>query len=46
MVPPLIEDIMNNFIHKDEGIILENIGENGGFCDCYEGRLINPGHGN
>jgi N-acylglucosamine 2-epimerase len=46
MVGPLIEDIMNNFIDKEKGIILENVGENGEFCDCHEGRLINPGHGN
>lgn len=46
MVPPLIEDIMTNFLDKDHGIILENIGESGKFVDCHEGRLINPGHGN
>lgn len=46
MVKPLIEDIMNNFVCKDKGIILENInGEDNTFSDCYEGRVINPGHG-
>lgn len=29
MVGPLIDDIMNHFVDKEKGIILENIGENG-----------------
>ncbi|MEN9918266.1 MAG: hypothetical protein RL662_702, partial [Bacteroidota bacterium] len=46
MVPPLINDIMTDFLQKDKGIILENVGLDGSFSDSYEGRLINPGHGN
>ncbi len=46
MVPPLVEDIMTNFLQKDKGIILENIHPDGSFCDSFEGRLVNPGHGN
>lgn len=46
MVPPLIEDIMTNFLNKEHGIIMENVGANGAFCDSFEGRIINPGHGN
>jgi N-acylglucosamine 2-epimerase len=46
MVPVLIEDIMTNFLHPEKGIILENIYPNGDFCDSFEGRIINPGHGN
>lgn len=46
MVPPLVGDIMTNFLQKDTGIILENIYPDGTFCDSFEGRLVNPGHGN
>jgi N-acylglucosamine 2-epimerase len=45
-VPPLIDDIMNNFLHKEHGIIMENIYPDGSFSDSFEGRVINPGHGN
>ena len=46
MVPPLIEDIMTNFLNKEHGIIMENILPNGHLSDSFEGRQINPGHGN
>jgi len=46
MVPPLIEDIMTNFLNKEHGIIMENIYPDGHLCDSFEGRQINPGHGN
>jgi N-acylglucosamine 2-epimerase len=46
MVPPLIEDIMTNFLNKEHGIIMENVFLDGSFCDSFEGRQINPGHGN
>jgi N-acylglucosamine 2-epimerase len=46
MVPPLIEDIMTNFLNKEHGIIMENVFLDGTFCDSFEGRQVNPGHGN
>jgi N-acylglucosamine 2-epimerase len=46
MVPPLVEDIMSNFLNKEHGIIMENIFPDGQLCDSFEGRQINPGHGN
>lgn len=46
MIPPLIDDILNNFLQKDKNIILENIYPDGSFCDSFEGRVVNPGHGN
>jgi N-acylglucosamine 2-epimerase len=46
MVPPLIDDIMNNFLNKEHGIIMENVFPDGQLCDSFEGRQINPGHGN
>lgn len=46
MVPELVDDIMTNFLIKDKNIILENVYPDGSFCDSFEGRSINPGHGN
>ncbi len=46
MVPPLIEDIMTNFLNKEHGIIMENVYTTGEFSDSFEGRVVNPGHGN
>ena len=46
MVPTLIDDIMTHFLNKEHGIIMENVFPDGSFSDSFEGRLINPGHGN
>jgi N-acylglucosamine 2-epimerase len=46
MVPLLIDDIMTNFLNKEHGVIMENVFEDGSFSDSFEGRLVNPGHGN
>lgn len=46
MVPALIEDIMNHFLNKELGVIMENVFSDGSFSDSFEGRLVNPGHGN
>lgn len=46
MIPPLVDDIMTDFLQKEEGIILENVFLDGSFCDSFEGRVVNPGHGN
>ena len=51
--PPLVAStiresihlVMDVFYQKDSGLILENVDEQGNFCDCMEGRVINPGHG-
>ena len=43
-VIPLIQEIMDEFYQKDYGLILENIAPDGSFIDCFEGRLVNPGH--
>ena len=45
-IEPLIEEVMTVFYQKDYGLILENVAPDGSFVDCYEGRLINPGHTN
>jgi N-acylglucosamine 2-epimerase len=41
---PLITDIMTVFYQKDKGLILENVSPDGHFCNCFEGRQVNPGH--
>jgi len=45
-VKPLINEVMEVFYQKDTGLILENVAPDGSFCDCFEGRTINPGHTN
>lgn len=40
----VIDLIMNKFYHEESGLVLENISEKGEFVDCFEGRLLNPGH--
>lgn len=42
--PKVIHEVMNVFYQPDLGLILENVNADGGFCDSYEGRLLNPGH--
>jgi N-acylglucosamine 2-epimerase len=43
-IKPLTEDILHVFYQEDLGLILENVTPDGHFCDCFEGRLVNPGH--
>lgn len=42
--PQVIHDVMEVFYHKQTGLILENVAPDGSFADCFEGRLLNPGH--
>lgn len=41
----LIMDVMEVFYHPEKGVILENVSPDGSFADCFDGRLVNPGHG-
>lgn len=43
-IPQVVEQVMNVFYHQESGLILENVYEDGSFCDSFEGRLLNPGH--
>ena len=43
-IPTIIHEVMDVFYHPDFGLILENVYEDGTFCDSFEGRLLNPGH--
>lgn len=43
-IPTVINEVMNVFYQPDTGLILENVYEDGSFCDSFEGRILNPGH--
>ncbi len=38
-------EVMTAFFCPSRGLMLENVAPDGTFVDCFEGRLINPGHG-
>lgn len=43
-IPEVLHEVMEVFYQPDKGLILENVFEDGSFCDSFEGRLLNPGH--
>jgi len=43
-VPVLIHEVMEVFYQPKVGLILENVYEDGSYCDSFEGRTLNPGH--
>lgn len=44
LLPQVIHEVMHVFYQSEMGLILENVNEDGSFCDCFEGRVLNPGH--
>jgi N-acylglucosamine 2-epimerase len=44
-LPATAHEVTDVFYNKEEGLILENVLEDGSFSDSFEGRLVNPGHG-
>ena len=40
-----IHEVMDVFLDKDRKLIYENVLPDGSHADCFDGRLINPGHG-
>ena len=40
-----VKEIMTDFLNKDRGLLYENVALDGSLIDCFDGRLINPGHG-
>lgn len=40
-----VEEVMNDFLDPQQGLIYENVAPDGSHVDCFDGRLINPGHG-
>ncbi len=43
-IPAVIHEVMEVFYQPDLKLILENVYEDGSFCDSFEGRVVNPGH--
>jgi N-acylglucosamine 2-epimerase len=43
-IPTVVEEVMDVFYQPESGLILENVNPDGSFADCFEGRLLNPGH--
>jgi N-acylglucosamine 2-epimerase len=43
-IPAVIHEVMEVFYQPQQGLILENVYEDGSFADCFEGRILNPGH--
>lgn len=40
----VMQEVMEVFYQPQLGCVLENVSPDGSFVDCYEGRLLNPGH--
>ncbi|VEP14671.1 N-acyl-D-glucosamine 2-epimerase [Hyella patelloides LEGE 07179] len=40
-----VREIMTDFLDPEQGLLYENVTLNGSHIDCFDGRLINPGHG-
>jgi N-acylglucosamine 2-epimerase len=40
-----VHEVMTMFYRPENGLIYEYVSPEGKFLDCFEGRLINPGHG-
>ena len=43
-IPTVIHEVMDVFYQPKLGLILENVNQDGSFCDSFEGRVLNPGH--
>lgn len=40
-----IHAVMEEFLDKGSGLVYEHLAPDGATIDCFEGRLLNPGHG-
>ena len=40
-----VQEVMTDFLDQDRGLMYENVAPDGAHVDCFDGRLINPGHG-
>ena len=44
MLATTVQEVMG-FLDRDRGLMYENVAPDGSHVDCFEGRLLNPGHG-
>jgi N-acylglucosamine 2-epimerase len=40
-----VREVMTDFLDQERGLLYEAVAPDGTQVDCFEGRLINPGHG-
>ena len=40
-----VSEVMTDFLCPDRGLLFEQVQPDGSHLDCFDGRLINPGHG-
>ena len=40
-----VSTVMGSFLDPDKGLMYENVAPDSSHVDCFEGRVINPGHG-
>lgn len=40
-----VQEVMQDFRDRETGLMYENVTPEGEHLDCFDGRLINPGHG-
>ena len=40
-----VKEVMTDFLDAERGLMFENVQPDGSHLDCFDGRLINPGHG-
>ncbi len=45
IVQTCVDEVMTDFLDTEWNLLFENISPDGSHPDCFEGRLINPGHG-
>jgi N-acylglucosamine 2-epimerase len=40
-----VQEVMTDFLDPVRGLMFESVSPDGSHVDCFDGRLINPGHG-
>ncbi len=40
-----LDEVMGPFLDRDRAVLFEHVAPDGSHPDCFDGRLINPGHG-
>jgi N-acylglucosamine 2-epimerase len=40
-----LDEVMGSFLDQDQTLLFEHVAPDGSHPDCFDGRLINPGHG-
>jgi N-acylglucosamine 2-epimerase len=43
-IETVVHEVMNVFYQPQHDLIVENVAPDGQLVDCFEGRLLNPGH--